>query len=145
MPKLYVGTNSSYMAYVLEDGGSGYSRVPLGHSSMDMEYIAVMYALNEYFLKWNKELDARQEEIDRETGEYYRVATPAQQTPRPLPPPVMVCASDETVVAQLRHEYYIVSKSLRKLAQQVWQMTQNVEVKFEWVSKEQNLARKLLL
>ena len=144
MPKLFVAANYSYMAYVLDGGGSGYSPVPPGHISIEVEYIAVMYALNEYFLKWNKELDSRQDNLDRETGEFYRVATPAQQTPRPLPPPVLVCVENEVVVKRLRQEYRIVNPELMRLAQQIWQMTQNVQVKFEWISREQNPARKML-
>jgi len=111
---------------------------------MEIEYLAVIYGLNEYFLKWNRELDARQDNYDPETGEFYHVATPAQQTPRPLPPPVLVYSSSETVIRQLRHECRIASPILLKLARQVWQMTQNVQVKFEWVSKKENPARKML-
>ena len=153
MPKLYVDANPSYAAYVLDGGGSGYTALPPGHTSMEAEYLAIMYGLNEYFLKWNKELDARQYDMTKESrdvaseaeeSEFFKVATPSAETPRPLPPPVLVCSDNEVVVKQLSRQYHIGNARLRKLAQQVWQMCQNVEVKFQWVSRKENLAGKML-
>lgn len=150
MPKLFVDANPRMVAYVLEDGGSGYQDLPPGHTNMEAEYLAVSYGLNEYFLKWNKELDARQGDIDveemRRTGavSFASVASPSDRTKRPLPPPVLVCSDNEVVVKQLRREYHIANDRLRKLAQQVWQQTQNVEVKFQWIPRGENLAGKML-
>jgi len=112
---------------------------------MEAEYLAIQYGLNEYFLKWNKELDARQDNMSLESGgEFYKVATPSQETPRPLPPPVLVCSDNEVVVRQLSREYHIGNDRLRKLAQRIWQMTQNVDVKYCWVSRKENLAGMML-
>ena len=144
MPKLFVAASSDWMAYVLDGGDSGRSRMPPSRSSMETEYIAVMYALNEYFLRWNKELDSRQDDLDRETGEFYRVATPSQQTPRPRPQPVQVCTSSELIARQLRRELNTGSATLRKLAQQILRMTENVAVEYTWVPRRQNPASKLL-
>lgn len=150
MPKLFVDANPRCVAYVLEDGGSGYQDLPPGHTSMEAEYLAIMYGLNEYFLKWNKELDARQYDLDtkemRRTGvvSFTKVASPADETRRPLPPPVLVCSDNEVVVRQLSREYHIGNDRLRKLAQQVWQQIQNVDVKFAWVPRNENLAGKML-
>ena len=150
MPKLSVDANPRCVAYVLEDGGSGYQDLPPGHTSMEAEYLAISYGLNEYFLKWNKELDARQGDIDveemRRAGVvgFASVASPADRTKRPLPPPVLVCSDNEVVVKQLRREYHIGNERLRKLAQQVWQQIQNVDVKFAWVPRAENLAGKML-
>ena len=150
MPKLFVDANPSYVAYVLDGYGSGYTRLPPGHTSMEAEYLAIMYGLNEYFLKWNKELDARYDNLDAErleaTGqeEFCNVATPADRTPRPLPPPVLVCSDNEVVVKQLARQYHIGNDRLRKLAQQVWQMSRNVEVMFVWIPRDENLAGKML-
>lgn len=150
MPKLYCDANPSTIAYVLEFGGSGYQNLPSGYTSMEAEYLAIIYGLNEYFLKWNRELDARQDDIDIEKSklednmEFNSVASPADQTPRQLPPPVLVCCDNEVVVKQLVREYHIGNERLRKLAQRVWQMVQNVEVKFEWIPRAENLAGKML-
>lgn len=138
MPKLYVDANPHCVAYVLENGGNGYQNLPPGHTSMEAEYLAISYGLNEYFLRWNKELDARHYDGD------HKVATPSDETQRPLPPPVLVCSDNEVVVRQLAREYHIGNDRLRKLAQQVWQQIQNVDVKFQWIRRGENLAGKML-
>jgi len=150
MPKLFVDANPRMVAYVLENGGSGYQLLQSHHTSMEAEYLAVIYGLNEYYMKWSRELDPRYGEVDIErmkrTGEIVleNVASPADQTVRPLPPPVMVCSDNEVVVKQLCREYHIQNNRLRRLAQQVWQQTQNVDVKFAWVPRAENLAGKML-
>jgi len=120
---------------------------------MEAEYMAVIYGLNEYFLKWNKELDARQYDMTRGSvaearksggSEFFKTATPSQETPRALPPPVLVCSDNEVVVKQLSRQYHIGNDRLRKLAQQVWQMTQNVDIKYQWVPRAENIAGKML-
>ncbi len=148
--RLYTDANPSMVAYVLDGGGSGYQNLPAGHTSMEAEYLAIIYGLNEYFLKWSRELDARQDDVDTEMSklsgemEFGSVASPADQTKRPLPPPVLVCCDNEVVVNQLSRQYHIGNSRLRKLAQRVWQMTQNVEVKYEWTPRAENLAGKML-
>lgn len=138
------------IAYLLDGGGSDYQMLPEGHTSMEAEYLAIIYGLNEYFLKWNRELDARQGALDAEkakvTGEFdfVDVASPADKTKRPLPPPVLVCCDNEVVVKQLSRQYHISNSRLRKLAMTVWQMTLNIDVKYEWVPRAENLAGKML-
>jgi ribonuclease HI len=150
MPKLFVDANPRCVAYVLENGGSGYQMLPAGYTSMEAEYLAISYGLNEYFLKWNKELDARHGDLDveksRATGEteFADVASPADKTQRPLPPPVLVCSDNEVVVKQLSREYHIANDRLRKLAQQIWQQIQNVDVKFQWIPRAENTAGMML-
>ncbi len=154
MPKLYTDANPRMIAYYLQgsgmDGVSGYQNLPEGLSSMEAEYLAIIYGLNEYFLKWNRELDARQGSLDIEkakiTGEFdfADTASPADKTPRPLPAPVLVYCDNEVVVKQLSRQYHIGNDKLRKLAMRVWQMSQNVEVKFQWLSRRENLAGKML-
>ncbi len=153
MPRLYCDANPRTIAYVLDGGGSGYQELPAGHSSMEAEYLAIMFGLNEYFIKWNRELDARRDNMTGESiaeakmteqSEFYNVASPSDKTPRPLPPPILVLSDNEVVVKQLSREYHIGNDRLRKLAQRVWQMTQNVEVKFEWTPRAENLAGKML-
>ena len=138
MPKLYVDANPRMVAYVLENGGSNYQDLPPGHTAMEAEYLAIQYGLNEYFLKWNKELDSRFFDGDQ------KVATPSDETQRPLPPPVMVCSDNEVVVKQLYREYHIGNPKLRKLAQAIWQQIQNVDVRFAWVPRNENPAGKML-
>jgi len=145
MPKLYVDANPRMVAYVLDGGGSGYQELPPGQTSMTAEYTAVIYGLNEYFFKWNRELDARFSDLDPETRDLYDgVGTPADHTARPLPPPVLVCSDNEVVVKQLTRQYHINNDRLRKLAQQVWQMIENVDVKFQWISRKDNPAGMML-
>jgi len=154
MPKLYCDANPRCVAYVLDGGGSGYQMLPSGrYTSMEAEYLAIQYGLSEYFLKWNKELDARHYDMTRESvadaeksgeSEFFKTASPANETPRPLPPPVLVCSDNEVVVKQLSRQYHIGNDRLRKLAQQIWQMTQNVNVKYEWVSRNENPAGMML-
>lgn len=151
MPRLFVDANPTHLAYYIEDWGkSGYQKLPRQHTIMEAEYMAVMYGLNEYFLAWNKEVDARQDDLDTErlraTGEekFYHVATPSQETKRKLPPPVLVLSDNEVVVKQLTRQYHIGKDSLRKLAQQIWQMTENVDVNYEWIPRKDNLAGKML-
>jgi len=144
MPKLFVDANPHSVAYVLEFGDSGYQDLPTGYTSMEAEYMAVIYGLNSYFLRWNKELDARTSIIDPETKNLVSTGTPSEQTARPLPPPILVCSDNEVVVKQLSRQYHIANDRLRKLAQQVWQMCQNVEVKFEWVPRKENIAGNML-
>lgn len=151
MPKLYVDANPRTLTYYIEDWGkSGHQMLPHYTPIMEAEYMAVMYGLNEYFLAWNKELDARQDDLDTEklraTGEeeFYQVATPSQKTKRALPPPVLVLSDNEVVVKQLTRQYHIGKDSLRKLAQQIWQMTENVEVRFQWIPRAENIAGKML-
>lgn len=155
MPRLYCAGSSRGVAYYLDGGGSGYQSLPGGHTDIDAEYIAIIYGLTEYFNKWNKELDARQYDGDE------MVATPSERTARPLPPPVLVCCSDENVVRILNEgrRHYIIDEMMKgifwkwyyppksrlwKLARQVWSMSKNVEVDFQWCSRKENLAGKLL-
>ena len=145
MPRLYCDANPSMVAYCLDGGGSGYQNLPPGHTSMEAEYIAILYGLNEYFNKWQKELDARYSDIDPETKSFVdKIGTPADRTRRPLPPPVLVCSDNETVVKQLNRDYHIGNDRLRKLAMQVWKMVENVEVKFQWIPRAENIAGKML-
>lgn len=150
MPRLYTDANPSMVAYCLDGGGSGYQSLPARHTAMEAEYLAIIYGLNEYFLRWNRELDARQDDIDTElskrTGgmEFGKVISPSAETKRPPPPPVLVCCDNEVVVKQLSREYHIGNDKLRKLAQRVWQMTKNVDVKYQWIPRAENLAGKML-
>lgn len=154
MPRLYCDANPRTIAYVIDGGGSGYQNLPDGCTSMEAEYLAIVYGLNEYFLKWNRELDARQSDMSRESlaeanidhrkDEFYQAGTPSDTTKRPLPHPVLVCCDNEVVVRQLSRQYHIGNDRLRKLAHRVWQMTSNVEVKYEWISRKENLAGKML-
>ena len=154
MPRLYCDANPRCIAYVLDGGGSGYQDLPSGHTSMEAEYLSIIYGLNEYFLKWNRELDARQSDMNKESlaaaeldhrqSEFYQAGNPSDRTKRLLPPPVLVLSDNEVVVNQLIRQYHIGDDRLRRLAQRVWQMTQNIDVKYEWCSRNENLAGKML-
>ena len=149
-PRIYCDGNPSTVAYVIDGGGSGYTYIGEGHTDMEAEYLAIIFGLNEFFIKWNKELDSRQDDIDyhkaRTTGEveFGKVATPSAETPRPLPPPILICSDNEVVVNQLSRQWHVKEERLRKLAQRVWQMTSNLDVKYQWVRRAENLAGKML-
>ena len=150
MPRLYCDANPRMIAYYIDGGGCNSYTLPPGFTSMEAEYMAIMYGLGEYFLKWNKELDAKHSELDVErliaTGEveFANVASPSDRTKRQLPPGVIVCSDNEVVVKQLSRQYHIANDRLRKLAMRVWQMTKNVEVVYEWISRKDNLAGMML-
>lgn len=154
MPRLYTDANPKMIAYYLDGGGSGYQYLPTGFTAMEAEYLAIIYGLNEYFLKWNRELDARgsnmtkeskaEADLDHGRDEFFQVGSPSDRTKRPLPPAVLVLSDNEVVVKQLRREYHIGADNLRKLAMQVWQMIRNVDVKYEWIPRKENLAGKML-
>ena len=139
MPKLYTDANPTTIAYYLDGGHSGYQKLSGQWSSMQAEYLAIMYGLTEYFNKWQKELDARWDNVDG-----MKVGSPSDRTKRPSPPAVLVCCDNEVVVKQLRLEYHIGNEGLRKLAVNIWKMCENVEVKFEWIPRKDNLAGMLL-
>lgn len=154
MPRLYCDANPRTVAYVLDGGGSGYQSLPAGHTAMEAEYLAIQYGLNQYFLKWNRELDARESDMTRESiaeanldhskDEFFKVSTPSDRTQRQLPPPVLVLSDNEVVVKQLSRQYHIGADNLRKLAQTIWKMTENVDVKFQWIPRKENIAGKML-
>ena len=153
MPRLYTDANPRTIAYVIDGGGSDYVKLPVGHTSMEAEYLAIIFGLSEYYLKWNRELDARHDDMTRESikdakesgeSEFFNVASPADKTKRPLPPPVLICCDNEVVVKQLSRQFHIGNDKLRKLAKRVWQMTENVEVKYQWIPRAENLAGKML-
>ncbi len=150
MPKLYTAANSRMVAFDLEDGGIGYQPLQDGYSDLEARYIAIIFGLNNYYLAWNNELDERAYDIDTEelakTGEveFAAVPKPSVFTPRPLPPPVLVYCDNEVVVKQLSREFHIDNDRIRKLTQQIWNMCQNVDVKFQWVRRDDNLAEKIL-
>lgn len=150
MAKIFVDANPKGIAYYVDGEASGYQPLPTGYTSMEAEYIAVMYGLSEFFLRWSKELDARDSNLDTELSKFMHepifvpVASPSQKTKRPLPDPILVLSDNEVVVKQLSRQYHIGNDRLRKLAQQIWQMTQNIEVKFQWISRKDNLAGNML-
>lgn len=148
MPKIFCDANPRMIAYCIDGGGSDYQYLPDGHTIMEAEYMAVIYGLNEFFIKWNKELDARQYDMTKESAEeddmFFKTATPSEETKRELPPPILICSDNEVVVKQLSRQYHIGNDRLRKLAQRVWDMTKNIDVKFQWVSRRENPAGKML-
>ena len=133
MPRLYVKASAGHIAYSLDGGEEGYQQLPSNYSQIEADYIAIIYGLTEYFNKWNKELDTRA-----------KVRTPSDNTKRPLPPPVLVLSDNEVVVRQLNKVCRIEEVRLVKLAKNIWDMTKNLEVKIEWCSRKENLARKML-
>lgn len=147
MPKIYTDASHSFISYCIDGGGSGCQRLPAGYTDIEAEYLAIQYGLNEFFLKWNKELDARAYNYSGQHSEddgWYKTGGPANETPRSLPPPILIVSSNEAVVRQLSQQGQTGSNMYKKLVQTIWKQTENLEVKFEWVSKKQNLAVEIL-
>ena len=119
------------------------------YSDSEAIYTAIMYGLNSYFTKWNKELDARDSDMDVEKSkanyatEFYQVSSQADRTQRPLPPPVAVCIESEVVIKQLTGQLRVSGK-VGKHVKTIEQMVKNVEVKYELISKQENLARRIV-
>jgi len=148
---IYTDANPTRLAYVQDPGRSDSTEAPAGSTSMQAEYMAIIYALNEYFIRWGRELDERDQDRDVEkslyTGEeeFATVSGSASRhTPRALPPPIEIRCDNQVVVNQLARQYHIGDDKLRKLATQIWNMTQNISVRFIWVSRKENLAGKML-
>ena len=158
MPRIYTDANPRMIAYLIEDGDSGYQHLPVEVSAMEAEYMAIIYGLNEFFLRWNRELDARQADMTREslaeakrkelagevTDPFFGAGSPSDKTKRPLPPPIMILSDNEVVVKQLSRQFHIGNDRLRKLAQNIWNMTKNLEVLYQWTPRKQNKAGYML-
>ena len=117
---------------------------------MEAEYLAVSFALSEVVNKHNKELDTRDQDLDVErtkaTGEetFSRVSSAADRTARPKLPPIEIRSDNQVVVNQLSRRYHIGADNLRKRAEQIWAQCKNLDVRFVWIPREQNLAGKML-
>lgn len=142
MPRLYVARNNNYVSYKLDGGGSGDQLLPPHVSKLEAEYIAIMYGLNEYFLSWNKELDSRWSNVDPETKNIVNVIEASAQTKRPLPPPVLLCLSNEKVLLHISMQKMAPTPRIAKRCREVWQMTSNIDIKYLLVPKSDNLAFK---
>lgn len=149
MPRLYIHASIEYVCYSLDFGDGDSMATPELHSHSESVCTAIMYGLNSYFLKWNKELDARDSNMDVEKTKatddvsFYQVSTPSDRTQRPLPPPVAVCIESETVLKQLTGQLLASGKVGRHI-ETIHQMTKNVEVKYELISRQENMARRIV-
>ena len=164
MPIIYTASNEHSLAYILDPGGQDSCKV----SSSDPHlaaYRAIHYAVTEYYNKWQKELDARQYDIAKEsrTGEFWndqtqqyeeqpiqvpgwqKVASPSAETRRPLPDDMEVRLSDPVVYKQLlNRRKFIGHKFFMKHWGLVMQQIQNVKCKFTLIDEKENPARRLL-
>lgn len=145
---IYIHSDSESVAYVQEPGGGKYEHIT-GGTAIEKELVSVIYALNEFFLAWNRELDERQDNMDSEqyrgTGEveFGSVATPASQTPRPLPPPVEIRSSNLRAVEIYNNLRYPRSTKQRKLLDNIKSMTKNLQVRIVCIPEYENEAIKL--
>ena len=57
---------------------------------------------------------------------------------------ICIYADSELIVNQLNKKYAIKEDRLRKLAQQVWELSEGRNVTFKWIRREQNKAGKVL-
>jgi len=152
LPKLYVASGDGNIAYLLEGSviGRGTQLITSNRGKDSADYLAVIFGLNEYYFKWNKELDARHSDIDREktlaTGqeEFYKVSTPSDDTPRELPPPVLILVDNDAVVNQIHGQWTINNSDIVKLAKAVLQMSNNVKVEIAYIDRKENEAVKIL-
>ena len=149
MPRLYIYTDREHICYSLDFGGCGSMPAPGMRSDSEAICTAIMYGLNSYYIKWNKELDARDSDMDVERSKatndiaFQQVSTPADRTTRPLPPPVAVCIESEIVIKQLTGQL-IASGKVGRHIKTIKQMAKNVEVKYELISRKENMARRII-
>ncbi len=152
MTIICVATNGYDIAFDIrgEINMSGKERLVGSVYSLDAEFISVIQGLNAYYLRWNNELDARQDLIDveasRAMGEtmFAKVSSVADRTKRPLPPAVIIKSSCATLISILHAKPPGLIKSLNKLLNNVMAMTKNVPVEFMWIPAKDNPAAKLL-
>jgi len=136
MPILYTATNQYSLAYFLDPGGYDCCKLPKRIPIIVLaEYSAIQYGLTEYFNKWNKELDARQYDGD------YKVATPSEETPRPLPWPVEIRFCSAIAYQQLTYGRFSIDY---KPLKNIHKMLQNIGHKFTLIEPYENKARRLL-
>ena len=147
---IYTFVKDRKIAYVQDPGNSDTTTLGPGFNELEMEYWTVQLALNEYFIRYARELDARQDDIDRELSlrtheqEFTKVASPADETPRPLPGPIEIRCSNLMLVRQMNNDTPMVGDSNIKMARTLDQMTKNLSVRFVWVSVDENKASKLI-
>jgi hypothetical protein len=136
MPILYTATNQYSLAYVLDPGGYDSCKLPRRIAILALaEYSAIQYGLTEYFNMWNRELDTRQ------FNGVEKVATPAQETPRPLPWPVEIRFSNPICYQQLAYGRFSIDY---KPLQHIHKMLKNISHKFTLIEYNENIARRYL-
>ena len=147
---IYAFVKDEKIAYVQDPGDSNVTTLGPGFNELEMEYRAIQFALNEFFIRHSKELDARQDDIDQELSrwthehEFAKVASPADETPRPLPGPIEIRCSNLLLVRQMNNNAPLVGDSNIKRARTLDQMTNNLSVRFTWVSAAENKASKII-
>ena len=57
---------------------------------------------------------------------------------------ICIYSDSKLVVNQLNHDYAIKEDRLRLLAQEVWNLSSNLSVKFIWIPRQNNKAGKIL-
>jgi ribonuclease HI len=127
--KVYVDANPKMVAYVVDGGPSSYRNLEAHVSSQQAEYIAVSFAISEIVEKYS---------------EYKNKYVADGRKGREEIGAILVLSDNKTMVEQLNRNYHINSEKIRELAQQVWGQVQHMDVKFEWVPREENLAGKML-
>jgi hypothetical protein len=136
---IYTASKKDHIAYKMEGNGIAASKtVPVSCTTpTESDLTAIIFGLTEYFNAWNTELDARQFR-----GED-KVATPSQETQRPLPPPVQVCVS-AMALGLLRGTKVTGTRRINTLLKTIKNITKNIIVEYVWVDPFGNPAYKEL-
>lgn len=113
--RIYVDTDSKYMAYVVAEGGCDTREIRQKVTSMEAEYIAIAFAISEVVNK------------RKETIKHIEILT-----------------SKEVVAKQLSRQYRIAHSNLRHLATTIWNTTKYMDIKFNYIPGSVNLARRLI-
>ena len=129
MPILYTAASRDHISYVLDPGGEDSCKL-ICNNQIEAEYRAIQYGLTEYFNKWQKELDARAYDGEQKTS------SPAVFTNRQLPDAVEI-RTCLPIRDESRLKYQLIAKNIA-------QMLRNVEHKFTYIDKNENIARRLL-
>ena len=118
--KVYVDANPRCMAYATSDGDCGYQNIQTPVSSMEAEYMAVAYAISEV-VRLRGDLRNSKEKFH-----------------------ILILTDNEVVAMQLSREYHIGSEDLRKIAVKIWNSTKNIDIKYEYIPRAENIAGKML-
>jgi hypothetical protein len=130
MPNIKVGFKGKTIFYDIDGGGCGEQYIYHLMTDGQLTYAAIIFGLNEFFIKWQKELDARAYDVGEDKSVAQKVADPAVFTKRELPPPTYVIIEDNVVYEELAklREPIPLHKKQNAI---VKQMIKNLRIKFK--------------
>lgn len=83
----------------------------------------------------------QQKGITNNEAEYFGVTEALKQN---KDKDICIHSDSQLIVNQLNRNYKIKEKRLKVLAEQVWKLCEDRDIKFKWIPRERNLAGKVL-